>query len=62
MVKFLASVSQMTPIAFQFTWKASGALAIDALGVLVNIELEEGEISLPVTGTPIYLEPDGPTP
>lgn len=44
------------PTAFRFAWDGSGAKAVDALGQSLPVELEDGEISLAVTDTPIYLE------
>jgi len=44
-------------VPFEWPWTAKGAHAVDALGKAVPVQLRERRLRLPVSVTPIYIEP-----
>jgi hypothetical protein len=44
-------------VPFDFPWTFAKASAVDALGAAVPVQVKEGRLSLPVSLTPIYIEP-----
>jgi hypothetical protein len=44
-------------VPFGFPWRFAKASAVDALGAAVPVQVKDGRLSLPVSLTPIYVEP-----
>ncbi len=54
---FSGEDSPATP--YDWPWTAKGARATDALGANVPVQVNDGRLSLAVSVTPIYIEPEG---